>query len=155
MSAEMAAHLEMQEATNRAAGMSPEEAHYAAQRQFGGVDQIKETCRDQRGWWGWSSGQDVWFAVRSLCRAHNFSLAVLGTLVVGIGRCDRGFRTDFLDRNFLSTLPQPEQLFLIGFKDKQSSSNAYRSAMHLQAYQEQVNAFLRVCRGVGRVSATS
>ncbi len=28
------------------AGMTPEEARYAALRNFGGVDQIKEQCRD-------------------------------------------------------------------------------------------------------------
>jgi hypothetical protein len=30
-------------------GMSPEEARYAAQRSFGGVEQAKEVYRDQRG----------------------------------------------------------------------------------------------------------
>ena len=49
MTEELRAHLEMQEAANRAAGMSAEEARYAARRQFGGVDQIKEQARDQRG----------------------------------------------------------------------------------------------------------
>ena len=40
MTEELRAHLEMQEAANRAAGMSAEEARSAARRQFGGVDQI-------------------------------------------------------------------------------------------------------------------
>jgi len=42
MAAELQAHLEMQEAANRAAGMSSQEAHYAAHRQFGHLDGVKE-----------------------------------------------------------------------------------------------------------------
>ncbi|HYW82346.1 MAG TPA: permease prefix domain 1-containing protein, partial [Spirochaetia bacterium] len=49
LSDEIRTHLEMMTEANIAAGMSPEEAHYAARRQFGGVEQIKERYRDQRG----------------------------------------------------------------------------------------------------------
>jgi putative ABC transport system permease protein len=142
MSAEMAAHLEMQAERYRATGMSPEEASFAARRNFGGVDQIKEQARDQRGWvWLEQWGKDASFAVRSLARAHNFSLAVLGTLVVGIGVATVVFELTASIVIFSQPYPQPEQLFVLGFKNKQSSSNAYRSAIQLQAYQEQVNAF--------------
>jgi len=74
MSEELRAHLEMQEAANRAAGMNADEAHYAARRQFGGVDQIKEQARDQRGWvWLELRLKEFRFAVRSLRRAPGFS----------------------------------------------------------------------------------
>ncbi|MEO6569598.1 MAG: permease prefix domain 1-containing protein [Opitutaceae bacterium] len=46
MSEEMRVHLEMQTHANRAAGMSSEEARYAARRQFGGVEQFKERARE-------------------------------------------------------------------------------------------------------------
>ena len=46
---EMRAHIEMRTRENIEAGMSADEAHYAAMRQFGWVDNIKETCREQRG----------------------------------------------------------------------------------------------------------
>lgn len=48
MAEEMRVHLELQAAANRAAGMDPDEAKYAARRQFGGVDQVKEIARAQR-----------------------------------------------------------------------------------------------------------
>ena len=155
MAEEMRAHLEMQEATNRAAGMSPDEARYPTRRQFGGVDQIKERVRAQRGWvWLEQWGKDVSFAVRSLAKARNFSLAVLGTLVVGIGVAIVVFDLTAGILIFSQPYPQPEQLFLIGFKDKQSPSNPYRTAMHFQAYQEQVNVFSEyaaVTRDIGNV----
>ena len=49
MAEEMQAHLELQAAENERRGMSPEEARYAALRAFGGVEQVKERARDQRG----------------------------------------------------------------------------------------------------------
>jgi len=86
MTEEMQAHLEMQEAANRAAGMSADEARYAARRQFGGVDQIKERARDQRGWmWLEQWARDFRFSFRSLRRAPGFSAAVIVTLALCIG----------------------------------------------------------------------
>ena len=52
MTEEMRLHLELQTDQNIAAGMNAKDARYAAQRQFGGVEQIKEIARDQRGWCG-------------------------------------------------------------------------------------------------------
>ncbi len=86
MAEEMAAHLEMQEEANRARGMDAEEARYAALRQFGGVAQVQERCREQRGWlWLESLGRDVRVALRSLGRAPGFCVVVVLTLALGIG----------------------------------------------------------------------
>jgi len=46
MDAEMRSHIEMQTQENIESGMNPEEARYAALRQFGWVESIKETCRE-------------------------------------------------------------------------------------------------------------
>ncbi len=86
MAEELQAHLELQAAANRAAGMDAVEARYAAQRRFGGLDQIKETARAQRGWvWLEQVAKDLRFAIRSLTRSPGFTLAVVTTLAVGIG----------------------------------------------------------------------
>lgn len=49
LSDEMRFHLKKQIEQNIAAGMSADEARYAALRKFGGVDQVKEECRDACG----------------------------------------------------------------------------------------------------------
>jgi hypothetical protein len=86
MVAEMRAHLEMQEAANRAAGMSSQEAHYAARRQFGHIDGVKETARDQRGWvWLEQLGKDFLLAGRTLRKNRGFSVVAIVTLAIGIG----------------------------------------------------------------------
>ncbi len=86
MAEEMAAHLALQEEANRAAGMDAEEARYAALRQFGGVAQVQERCREQRGW-GWLGevGKEVRLAVRTLGRSPVFTATAVLILALGIG----------------------------------------------------------------------
>jgi macrolide transport system ATP-binding/permease protein len=50
MEEEMRLHIEHLARENAANGLSPDEARFAALRQFGGADQIKEHCRDGMGW---------------------------------------------------------------------------------------------------------
>ena len=45
---ELCSHLEMLVEENLRKGMSPKEARYAASRSFGGVEQAKESYRQQR-----------------------------------------------------------------------------------------------------------
>ena len=60
MDDEMRSHIEMQTQENIEVGMQPEEARYAALRQFGRVESIKETCRERRGvTWIENLGQDI------------------------------------------------------------------------------------------------
>lgn len=50
MAEEMRLHVELQADLNLKAGMNPEDARYAAPRQFGNVASIQEQAREQRGW---------------------------------------------------------------------------------------------------------
>src|SRR5690242_6942604 len=47
MEQEMRSHVEMQTQENIEAGMTPKQAYYAALRQFGWAESIKEDCREQ------------------------------------------------------------------------------------------------------------
>jgi putative ABC transport system permease protein len=107
MSEEMRLHVELQTEVNRKAGMNPEEARYAALRQFGNVASIQEQAREGRGWvWLEQAGKDAGVAVRRLKRSPSFFLTVVAILAVCLG----GNLTIFawVDAILLRSLPFPE-----------------------------------------------
>lgn len=69
-----------------AAGMSPEEAHAAARRDFGNVPLIRELTRET---WGWGPAerllQDLRGAFRMMRRNPTFTVVSAGTLALAIG----------------------------------------------------------------------
>lgn len=86
MNEEMRSHIEMQTQENLDAGMNPDEARYAALRQFGWVESIKETCRERRGVnWIEQFIQDFRYGLRMLRKNPGSSLVALLILALGIG----------------------------------------------------------------------
>jgi len=64
---ELQAHLELQTRKHVAAGVDPEEARHRARLEFGGIEHVKETCREQRpGNFLESFFRDSQFAVRGI-----------------------------------------------------------------------------------------
>lgn len=86
LSRELEFHLERATEANIRAGMTPSEARFAAQREFGGVAQVQEEVRDA---WGVrlfdQLRQDLAYGVRGLRHNPGFSLVVILTLALGIG----------------------------------------------------------------------
>ena len=83
---ELRSHLEMAVARNLGKGLSALDARREALRSFGGVEQTKETYRDQRGWpMIETTIADLRFGLRLLRRSPGFSILAILCLTLGIG----------------------------------------------------------------------
>ncbi|MGA2047707.1 MAG: ABC transporter permease [Terracidiphilus sp.] len=83
---ELRDHLERQIAENIAAGMSAEEARYAALRTFGNPALLREQARMS---WSWTSFEsvlrDVRYGIRTLARTPGFAAIAILVMALGIG----------------------------------------------------------------------
>ena len=108
------AHLELLTRDYIQRGLSPRDAQAAARRAFGGVDQMKETYRDQRGLPAIETFlQDLRYAARMLRRDPAFATVAIVSLAIGIGASTAAFSV--FNAVMLRPLPvsDPDRLVLL------------------------------------------
>jgi len=118
LDSELHYHLEKQIEANIAAGMNAGEAREAALREFGGMEQIREEARDERGLnLFYDFGRDVRLAIRQMRRSPGFAAVVVLSLALGIGANAAIFT--LAHAMLMEPLPvsHPEQLYRLGDRD--------------------------------------
>ena len=83
---ELRADLELETEERRRAGLSPEEARYAAQRALGNAARVKEEVRESWGFAWWDRlANDLRYGCRNLKNNPGFAAVVILTAALGIG----------------------------------------------------------------------
>ena len=115
---ELRDHVERQVAHHIRTGLPEDEARRRTRLEFGGLDQIKELCRDVRGArWLDDLGRDLRYALRRQFtgRGSGVSLFAVAALALGIGAGTAMFSV--LDAVVLRPLPFPqEDRLVVGWK---------------------------------------
>src|SRR5215472_4696788 len=120
---EMQFHLDQQISENIAAGMSREEARYAAMRTFGNSTFLKEEAREESGWvWLERIGQDLRYGTRTLAKSPGFTAVAVLTLALGIGATTSMFT--ILDGIVLKPLQYPDASRIVAINTHWTDSGA-------------------------------
>jgi predicted permease len=104
---ELRFHIDQRVSDFVRSGLSEEEARRLVRQEFGGIEQVKEHCRDVRpAYWLETIARDVLIGTRNLRRSPAFAIPAITTLALAIGANTAVF--SLLSFTLLEPLPYPD-----------------------------------------------
>ena len=132
---ELRFHFEQQVAANIRTGMTEEQARRATRLAFGGLNQVKEDCRESRGTlWVTSVVQDLRFTLRTLRRDRAFTIVAVLILALGIGANIAVFSV--VDTILLRPLPFHDARRLVWIAGNNGIGALSDTTFRVDAYEE-------------------
>lgn len=130
LDAELRFDYEQRVAEKVRAGTSESEARRTARLEFGGIEQVKEECRDARGTrWLEELFGDIRYAVRTLRQHPGFAATALLTLAIGTGATTVMFTVVY--GVLLKPLPYPEPERLVSMSEQREKYGPVGSFSYL------------------------
>jgi len=152
---ELRTHLDMAVRDNLARGLSPSAARTAAMRAFGGVSQIKEGYRQQRGLPVFEIlSRDFQYSLRQLWKSPGFTITTVLTLAIGIGVNTAIF--SLMDAIVLRPLAVPDLDRVVTVAEEQGRGEFKQVALaNYQGWLQQSHSFEDLAvRSYGSLSLT-
>ncbi len=142
MDDELRFHFEHEFEKHMRAGMTREEAIYQTRMEFGGVEQVREECRESRGLnLVETTLQDIRYGLRALRKSPAFALVAIVTLSLGIGISTWSFN---ILRQWVmqaTTFSEADRLMMVWEKNTRKGWIMQASAPDLLDWQEQNHEF--------------
>jgi putative ABC transport system permease protein len=152
---ELRFHTERQMQARMKSGLTREEAMRRARMDFGGLDQVKEECREARGVSAFEvAAQDLRYAIRMLVKSPGFAMVAILSLALGVGANTAVFSVVHAVLLRPLPFPEPNRLVLVEWQYGLDSARPNLSIPQMDFLKEHSTAFSSMAgyRGAGETN---
>jgi predicted permease len=151
---ELQLHLERETERLRASGVSLDRARLQAIRTFGGVEQIREDCRDARGIaFLDNTVRDIRYACRTFQRAPLVAITIVSTVALGLGLVAVAFTMVNALMFRVDAVPDVQEMFAVERPPAANGEPTHFPRAQFDALRRETNVFSDTYAEVSQVDS--